>query len=921
MPPRTRTRATKILKENIEVVKKLKPNSNNKIQNKSRKALADKTNSLSDDNASVDVPIKPAKTATKRTLQTKIADDNVRPRRERRLPTRYVENDVLINLSKSKDAAITSLEIPNKSAAKSVSTEVVSTKNTVKVVELPKQRPIRHCRLQSVKEKPNNVEPNTPDKSNKTISPFKTPTTNLETSLVVNRPKRICKLPSKYGDQSVSPNKVIPVQPCHASTPKVQKTDYKSKQTTKPVTRTKLQESKEKGSRKQTSKITPTKTTLKQTTLCFKKNSDTNNNAKSKSNQKSLTPAKSPTKSTKILTKKISPAANKKSPTKRIINKNFSFRILEDKPESNNTNQDIYEFTYDPNEEPAPQKKKRKRTVKRKPPKPKTYILKNNYDQNVSKTLEALKTKVKPGTSQTTQPTASTKPTVEKVDAVSYKVDAIVEKDAIQRVTTTSKPQNTPLTVPEIPEISYAPPLTPVNESAKTSIHELNYASIRVEDIVADFEVTSSNHNDLNYSPVSTPCRPDVLENQPAISNISHQVEDIAADFEGTSDHNELNYSPINTPCRPNNPENPSAVSSHSHAIRQSIANRDPLNLQGDLSFFEQPVASSSMNVSVRHPTASPWRVEFGSLPIRWHANTYVKANMTPAVECSFIAPEDCNKKKHVYTNLVLEENESLPQLETNTPNLVQTSIISFIKEVAERSAKKRERGKSSTPTKANSLFEDISSATNFGYKTPKKARRDKVVSTPNVSNESNKSTEETSKESDKSEKQKQKEKKKDKDCTYFGFDDSENQENAAPIKAPNERVRALRPRARAVLQEINSQGPTRSILPVGKKLASSDVVDRMYEQLKSAEIAPQFPEKDTAKEICTTNVDDVMDTDEQSVHLFEDIELVHHLKVILRELLHLLAMLCFHRNIRFKINCKSSEVQPPYLYWLLTNK
>lgn len=116
-----------------------------------------------------------------------------------------------------------------------------------------------------------------------------------------------------------------------------------------------------------------------------------------------------------------------------------------------------------------------------------------------------------------------------------------------------------------------------------------------------------------------------------------------------------------------------------------------------------------------------------------------------------------------------------------------------------------------------------------------------------------------------------------------------------SPIKNVHQtRARGLRSKSRAVLQEINAfSGPTRAILPVTAKLKlpSSDVVEKMYEQLKSAEHAPALPENRVDES--ATN-DEPSSDDDHSVHLFEDIELVHHMKVTLISFASLFVSICF---------------------------
>ncbi|XP_022116517.2 uncharacterized protein LOC110994278 [Pieris rapae] len=331
----------------------------------------------------------------------------------------------------------------------------------------------------------------------------------------------------------------------------------------------------------------------------------------------------------------------------------------------------------------------------------------------------------------------------------------------------------------------------------------------------------------------------------------SIRIEDIAMDLQ-EADHT-LDYSPVNSP---------------QHSVPKVVAEnvsgneKDPLNLRDSLSFFDDhPVASSSMNASIRHPNASPWRIEFGSLPIKWPVNAYVKPNMTPAVETSYINFND-SKKKHVYTNIV-PINDTLPQ-ETS---LKQTSIISFIKEVAERNAKKKMK---LTPVKSNSLFEDISNKSiNVS---PTKS------SSKNNSKESNCGHVDVIDENvDNS--------KTPKKCnstrcgTFFGFDDTEeDQENVSPLKI-NKR-QALRPRKK-VLQEINNvNGPSRAIIPVSVKsklILNSDPLNSDFEDPKLGLEPPLFPQKQTLHvngEITNLNV---VDEDSNSVHLFEDIDLIHH--------------------------------------------
>lgn len=832
MPPRTRgSKPSKGLKENIGIVEKRKVISTDKITKPQRKALADKTNSASDDNASDDISKKNTKKRTETGRATKLSNDvenKVRPRRVRRLPNKYVENNILNSLSNSK--------------------EVFTSETTVNTTHTPVKG------IVSV--------------NSNTISHFKTLQKPTETILVANRPRRICRLPAKFEDHSISPNKFIPVQPVYASTPKSQKTlpiesnNKGVKDCQSPMLQNISNESVAKvplGSESSVNKsdlnscLAKPKTSLKKDSQVKKTSkpiitSNPANQGRALRRRKMGAIKLSPwTKEVTVQTKKSLEGSSSQSPktpniknassAKRPIQKNFSFRVLEDKKSlQDDKNPDIYEFTYDPKDEPPPQKKKKRRVVKKKPSKPKTVIFRNNYDKNLSKTLTALKNAVaKKSVGPLKQLNVQQTPTVATVPTV-VKTPTTIQRPLIN-MNTQSVP-NTAITKP----ISCTTIETPeVQERTK---------SVRIEDIAADFEI-SLDYEDINYSPVNSP-------------------------------H-------FNCPKTPVDQLQPPSAEHYN----------DPLNLRDNLSFFDDPPVASSSMMSVRHPQASPWRVEFDRLPFKWHVNSYVKSNMTPAVECSFVNFED-SKKKHVYTNMVPQSNESLPEIvEKTAPNLVQSSIISFIREVVEKNANKKQRARSKTQTAAffneatntNKALNNVTAQTRQII-TPKK---NKTVSndTPNLSNDNENaitSNRESSRESLKRKSESElnmvpaKTPRKDKD-KYFGFDDSEvDQENVSPSKNRDSRkVRGLRPRARAVLKEINEQGPTRALLPLAPKSTNSERVNRLYKEIKSAANAPVFPEKDamqTEPAVKTTNFDLIEDDDSQSVHLFEDIDLVHHLKV-----------------------------------------
>lgn len=843
MPPRIRAvRASKASNENNNIITKNKLKTAVKTAKPARKPLADKTNSASDENASPEFVKKVSQKSTKSSRKVTAEE---RPRRNRRLPTRYVENQVLSNLSNSKDSAIS----PSKLNAKTP-----------------------------------------PINSSKVESPFKSPI-NLDNSLLANRPRRVSRLPSKFDCQSESPNKVT-IQPCHTSTPLLQKTknlpknvprsseDKQKGLSNKELLQTEIpqkilqpkvspqkvvsQKAKQLKVTHQKSPITkvvpqkvtsqsnkqinefPQKTKHSQTKLVQKKltdivKDDIHTNIDTKRARRLRKPVEY--KEITLSPKLKSPETTKSSNTngKKTLQTNTSIRVLEDKKKLNNRdNLDVYEFTFDPTQEPPPQKKKKKVTNKRQA-KPKIRVYNNNYEKNLARALADLKNTVNKKTEKVV-PSVAANNNAEKEAAT----QPLVHKQAGVVICTTAEIHNNP----------------DDNKSVKSNVVTKNHTSIRVQDIAADFEATIDHHDDINYSPVNSPHCNDI---EP--SNVGHVTPD-----------------------------------------RETIQFNDPLNLRNELSFFdEQPVASSSMNMSTRNPTATPWRVEFENLPIKWQANTYVKPDMTPALESSYINQFDDGKKKHVYTNMIAQENDVLPDIvENEAPKLKQTSIISFIKEVIERSASKKKKS-IDTPKKGNSLFDEPkTSVTAVGNKTPSKDMSD-------LSKKKTSKEDDTSGRINKVHKRKNdgdlnptpaKVPRNDKENTLFGFDDSENQqENMSPLKiVNNNRLRNLRSRSGAALKELNKQtGPMRVDLPAAMKTKmapSSDIVEKMFDQMKSATDAPMLLDA-REDEVEATNVTDEMpverlsmEEDSQSVHLFEDIELVHHLKVILNFFIHVANLL-----------------------------
>ncbi|CAG4984737.1 unnamed protein product [Colias eurytheme] len=754
MPPKTRgSKTTKVLKENVGITSKSKVKVKNDVKKAPRKALADKTNSASDDNATFST--KKSSPNTKNDVDPQASkDENPKQRRVRRVPNRFIGNPILTNLSNSSnELSSTHITTPTK-PVKSAPT---------KKVPIVKLSPLKN----------------------------KSP---LNNSIIKSRPKRICRLPSKLEGHSISPNKYIPLQPVHASTPiankVVKSVPSKASHNDTSIKISPVSTAAKKGAQKNKSKAKP--------------GADTNNNGKKQMQIDKCF-------------EKQQQSDKSKNKSRKIVNANSSFRVFDDIKKSlkrDSSKLDPYEFTFDPDEEPPPQKKKKKRVAKKPQTKPKAAV-KGVYEKNLAKALASLKNAVKVTQANEERHVIKELPNIKEKET-----PKALENVNVAVVNTKTLPQRNP----EISKVN-------INKSVPC---EDNYNSVRVEDIAQDLQDLDEGHN-IDYSPVNSPCR-DIP--QLVVNDASYDI-------------------PANT--------------------------KDPLNLQEDLSFFDdQPVASSSMNMSTRHPLASPWRVEFGSLPIKWQANTYVKPNMTPAVESSFINASDTTKK-HVYTNLVPDCNESLPQI-IEQPSMKQTSIISFIREVAERSANKKK--KKSTPVKANSLFEDITHASlnitpTKSCSSKENSKSDLSAVSPGAEHPVEMDVDQENVENSILTTPNKKDKTPKKRNTFFGFDESEEQENISPLKK-DKRVKALRPRARAVLQEINDmKGPSRAAIPLAvRSVLNSDNLNKNYEDPKSGTEPPVFPDKDVAQ----TNIETVMNPvstleneDSQSVHLFEDMDLIHH--------------------------------------------
>ncbi|GBP13461.1 hypothetical protein EVAR_4215_1 [Eumeta japonica] len=521
--------------------------------------------------------------------------------------------------------------------------------------------------------------------------------------------------------------------------------------------------------------------------------------------------------------RKNSSACNKKTDhLKSLKNKKESTRIEE--------NLGVYEFTYDPNDEPPPQKKKRKRVTKKPAPKPKSYFFTQNYDKNLSKALENLKARMK-----------KTVSTVDKVPSVNVEDNRLQSKmQIIENQVSIEK---------NVPE-----KMNPTKLAAKTALAENKQIEC-----------------DINYSPVHTP---NPIFDRPQTPII-----------------NEAN---------------------------------DVLGVQDDISFFDDiPVASSSLNAS-KNSFASPWRVTI-NLPHKTPVNMCLKPDMTPAFDGSFIDDETLTNKKHVYTNILSEPTETMSHRAESTPvnensSWKQSSIMSFIKEVTVKNLKKK---KFLTPIKNNSIFDDsiidVDAITKQSFKTPseeKTLNRSKTPESPELLEENyNKSTpekhttpispncksstqnktksvEKRSKRRNSINKPTLKEAPQENDIgNCFGFDDTENNQENMPLNRviDHKRIQALKPKSRAVLQELNRIGPSRANLPrVAKaKVRDTEEINKIYEQMQSKETAVldivenerSDGKNSDASAVVQEITNGINDDDSQSVHLFEDIDIVHHLK------------------------------------------
>ncbi|KPJ01448.1 hypothetical protein RR46_08485 [Papilio xuthus] len=115
-----------------------------------------------------------------------------------------------------------------------------------------------------------------------------------------------------------------------------------------------------------------------------------------------------------------------------------------------------------------------------------------------------------------------------------------------------------------------------------------------------------------------------------------------------------------------------------------------------------------------------------------------------------------------------------------------------------------------------------------------------------------------------------------DKDVTFFGFDESEEQENVSPVKKDKGRINALRPRSRAILQEFNVQkGPIR--MPLGaRNKKDRNAINKVFDEDKEQNLFQEKAKEITEETNNTVEQINISPEDSQSVHLFEDLEVVH---------------------------------------------
>lgn len=509
-----------------------------------------------------------------------------------------------------------------------------------------------------------------------------------------------------------------------------------------------------------------------------------------------------------------------KKPITPEYNKNFSFKLLQEKnsPKKIEEKLAVYDFTYDPTEEPLPQKKKRKRVVQRKAvPKPKPYFVDNNYNKNISKALNALRSMVKNKSEKNNNDTS------------------IIENKSL-----------------EVKDI----------QNKNTEVHGVEVQNKDTSVRPTEPEpIVTFNHESLNYTPVASP-----------------------------NHNNTVKLSLIN--------DNLDLVQKTGTETQTPNKNLDPVNIQEELSFFDDiPLANSSMNTS-RYPQASPWRAKFEELPIKWGTNTYVKPNMTPAVESSFINFEN-NKKKHVYTN-ILDVNTNPPEIVNTTndnPNWKQTSILSYIKGANEKNLSKRNQ--IITPTKENSLFNDLNKTSgsegSFHNKTPE--------GTPLKDN--NRSNLVSQNKGDRSEKRMPLKQKNDiisnetplrsrKEAVatldnFFGFDESSlhNQENITPNVG--KKRKKMKSNSKALKKMPTNAGPTRAKLPALKEnlMPQVELVDILKHK---TDVSHLSKDKDQdLNEISSSNSgidkEQSVENDKEDsppIPLFEDVEVIHHNKVFI---------------------------------------
>lgn len=743
MPAQPRTNKLIKAKENI-LGQNVKSQKNVGLRRRQRVPLADKTNSTSGNNTSIEVKSK----ASNKTLKVNI-EETMRPRRDRRLPSRFNDNQLLINLSNA------------------------SIKEGSPVKQLKNPSKITKTKKANTRKSPNNTSVDNLSSKKK-----------VDGSLVQKR-HRIHELPAKFENKVISPVKSPQVQ--HKNPSKKSQVNAKNLNVDKKVVirrnpvRTQVKPSK--------SDLTKNSNQIKSPGKIIKDNADKNNNPNAR-------------KQSRII------ASKDKDKTK--YNINFSYRLLEkQKAKSAEEKLAVYEFTFNPAEEPVPQKKKRKRIIRKKTePKFKNIFVSDNYNKNLTKTLASLK-------------------------------NIIIKKTG-------------------------------------SEIVSKGHAVAKNASVLETAPVTSAEH----VKTVDKPSTP-VTDQNINTNDASEPLVSVSPANELQQDHfvDNINYSPATSPAFHRDGET-SATNETRDLEHTTVKN---VESSEEISFLEaEPIASSSMNLSLRIPKASPWRAEFNNLPIKWATNTYVKPDMTPAVESSFMHFE--NGKKHVYTNILTDVD--MPEIvnTSDNSNLKQSTLLSFFKEVC---CDKKKSKKYATPRKKNSIFEDSPNVTTAHVHADTPIADDVVEETAiNVKTPSKRKISVTEDVPSKT--------RKDATPTvddYFGFDEStlNDQENISP-DGKIEKPVGMKTRSK-VLGEINrNAAPFRANIPkIKEKVLKEQVIEELQEKLAPEYVEPEdMGENINASDSSSSEEEEEEEVEEDRnmekegspIPLFEDIEVFHYNKV-----------------------------------------